>query len=113
MLRHWVYLRIQLFLYLYHVLLIPLCDQVDSKTNLPKSARSTNSMQIGIALERKIKVDNNIDSLHINSSGNQVGTNKSLELSLPKPLKHLYPLIRFHIRMQVLILITLLIQLLR
>lgn len=110
MLRHRVDFRVQLPLYLYHVLLVLLSYQIYGQTDLSKSSTSTNPVQINTGLGREVKVDDHVHSLHVNTSCDQIRTHQSLKLSLRESLKTFRPLISLHIGMQKLILIPLLIQ---
>ena len=49
-----------------------ICNQVDSKTQMAETSRTTNSVKVGLAVLREIKVDHNVDRLNVNTSGKQV-----------------------------------------
>lgn len=46
--------------------------QVDSKTQVTESARTTDSVQVGLTVLRKVKIDDDIHRLNVNSSREQV-----------------------------------------
>lgn len=54
-------------------------------------------MQVDAALRWEIKVDDYVDSLNIDSSGDQIRTDQSLVLSISKPIKAFDSLIWFHV----------------
>jgi len=111
--RHGVDFRIQLLLYLDHVFLVPLGDEVDGQPDLPEPTRPADSVQVDAAFVGEVEVEDHVDGLHIDASGDQIGADQCFELSLSEPVKNLYPFIRLHIGMKILILIFLLIELLR
>ena len=96
MFRHRFNLRVQFLLDLHHVLLVVLRYQVDCQTDLTKSPASTNSVQVRTAFVREVEVNDYVDCRHVDTSGDEVGADQRLELSLPEALKYLGPLIRFH-----------------
>jgi len=106
---HWVDFCVQLFLNFYDILLISFCYEVDSQSDLTKPARSANSVQVGTAFVGEVEVDDNIDGLHINTSGNQIGADQSLELSFSESVEAFDSFLRFHVGVQILILIFLLV----
>ena len=69
-------------------------------------------MQVDAAFLWKIKVENNVDCLDIDASGDQIGTDEGFELSSPEPLETFYPFIGFHVGMKIFILVLLFVQLL-
>ena len=56
-------------------------------------------MQIYTAFIGKIKVNNNVDGLNIDTSGYQIRADQSFELTFSEPIKNFYSLVRFHVRM--------------
>lgn len=67
-------------------------------------------MEVGVWFSWEIEIDDDVDSLDINSSRNQVRTDKGFELAFPKPVKNLDSFISFHVRMKVLIFIFLFVE---
>ena len=112
MLRHRVYLCIELPLNFDHILLIPLGNQIYSKAYLPESTAPPDPMQVGAALSGEIEVDDYVDRWDIDAPGDEIGTDQCLELSLSKPLEDVDPLLPWDLGMQVLVLVFLLIELL-
>lgn len=51
-------------------------NEVDGNTEMAKSSRSTNSMEIGLGVLREVKVDDHVDGLDIDTSGKQIGTDE-------------------------------------
>lgn len=51
-------------------------DQVDSQTKVAVAARTTNSVQVGLGILGEVKVDDNVDSLNIDTTGEQIRANK-------------------------------------
>lgn len=51
-------------------------DQVDSETKVAKPSRSSNSMEIGLSILGKVKIDYNIHRLDVNPSSKEVRANQ-------------------------------------
>ena len=51
-------------------------DQVNSETKVTKATGSTDTMKIGLCIFGEIKVDNDVDSLDINTTSEKIGANK-------------------------------------
>lgn len=51
-------------------------DEVDGKTKVTVSARSTNSVQVGFGILGEVKVDDNVDSLDINTTSEEIGADE-------------------------------------
>ena len=111
MLRHGVDLGVQFLLNLNYVLLVLLGDQVYGQSDLPKSTTSTNPVQVGAALCGEVEVDDHVDCLNVDTSGDQVGTDQGLELAFPETFKDLRPFVSLHTRMQVSVLVLSFIEL--
>jgi hypothetical protein len=47
-------------------------DQVDSQTQMSKSTRATDAVKVSFGVLWEIKVDDNIDGLDINTTGQQI-----------------------------------------
>ena len=71
---HGVDFCIQLFLDFDHVLLVSFGNEVDSQTDLSEPAGTSNSVQIGAAFWREVEVDDNVDGLNVDTSGNEIWT---------------------------------------
>jgi hypothetical protein len=70
-------LSVQLILNLEEVLLIVICNEVNCKTKMTKSSRSTYSVKVCFGESRKVKIDDYIDSLNIDTSGKDVSADKA------------------------------------
>lgn len=62
----------QLLLNLVQVETVVPIDQVDSKTQVTKSARTTNSVKIGLGVLWEVEVDYHIHSLNIDTTSEKV-----------------------------------------
>jgi hypothetical protein len=56
--------------------------QVDGQTQVTKSSRAANTMQIGFGILWEIKVDDNIDGLDVNTSGQEIFEMRGLGMIL-------------------------------
>jgi len=76
---------------------ILVCDQVDSQTQVTKATATTDTMKIGFGVFGKVKVDNDVNGLDIDTTGQQVGADQVsadtvpeiVENSVTVGLKHL------------------------
>lgn len=72
-------------------------DQVDSQTKVTKTSGTTNAVEVGLGVLGEIEVDDNIDSLDVNTASQKIGANKVahsavaeiVEDSVTSLLKHL------------------------
>lgn len=51
-------------------------DQVDGQSEVAESARSTDSVEIGFGILGEVKVDDDIDGLDVNASGEEIGAHQ-------------------------------------
>ena len=51
-------------------------DEVDGQTKMAIPARATDAMEVGLGVFGEVKVDNDVDSLDIDTAGEQVGADK-------------------------------------
>lgn len=58
--------------------------QVDGQTQVAKSTGTTNSVQVGLGGLGEVEVDDDIDSLDVNTSGQQIGAHQITHLALSK-----------------------------
>lgn len=101
MLGHWVNLCIKFLFNLYYIFLISLSNQIDSETNLTVTTTTANSVKISTSLSWEIKVNDNINCWYIDTSCNQVWTDKSFELSFSETFKNFCSFLRLHTWMEV------------
>lgn len=101
MLGHWVNLCIKFLFNLYYIFLISFSNQIDSETNLTVTTTTANSVKISTTLSWEIKVNDNINCWYIDTSCNQVWTDKSFELSFSETFKNFCSFLRLHTWMEV------------
>lgn len=51
-------------------------DQVDGQTQMPESARTTNTMEVGLGILWEIEVDDYVDRLNVDTTGEKVGADQ-------------------------------------
>jgi len=51
-------------------------DQVDGQTEMSESARATNTMEVGLGVLWEIEVDNYVDGLNVDTTGEKVGADQ-------------------------------------
>lgn len=105
MLGHWVNLCIKFLFNFYYIFLISFSNQIDCKTNLTVTTTTSNPMKISATFSWEIKVNNNINCWYINTSRDEVWTDKSFEFSLSETFKNFCSFLRFHTWMKVSVLI--------
>lgn len=59
-------------------------DQVDGETKVTKATRSTDSVKIGLGILGEIEVDDDVDSLNINTTGEEIRAHKIAAVSGPE-----------------------------
>jgi hypothetical protein len=62
-------------------------DEIDSKTEMTESTGSTNSMEVRLGIFGEIKVDNNVDSLNIDTTSEKIRANEVAANTIPKVVK--------------------------
>lgn len=75
-------LSVEFILDIEQVLLVIFGNEVDGHTQMTKSSGSADSMEIGLSVFWKIKVDDNVDSLDVDSSCKNIGTHKASGFSI-------------------------------
>lgn len=75
-LRIFWHLGIESLLYLTQYLLVLLrCHKTDTQPLGPKSASTTNTVQVRVGIDRQVVVDGQVDALDINTSAKDVSCN--------------------------------------
>ena len=69
-------LRSELLLNFIQIETILVGNKVDSQTQMPKSTRTTNAVKVSFTVLRKIKVDNNIYCLNIDTTSKEIGADE-------------------------------------
>ena len=54
------------------IVLVVFSDEVDCHSKMTESSRSANSVEVGLSVLGEIKVDDNVDSLDVDTSGEDV-----------------------------------------
>lgn len=68
----WTNLRTQFLLHSSQALTVILGNEIHSKTQVPKTSRTTNTVQIGLTVLGKIKVDDNIHRLNVDTTSEEI-----------------------------------------
>ena len=63
---------------------------------MAKSSTAANSMKVGLAVAREIKIYNDVDCLHVDTTGYQVRSDHVTSLPLAKIVKYAVPMLLFH-----------------
>jgi len=74
LLGNWLDLRSQFHFNLVEVIAVILCDQVDGDSKMSEPSRPTDAMQVSLSHTWKVKVNDNIDRLDVNTSSEQIST---------------------------------------
>lgn len=59
-------------------------DKVDCKTQVPKTSRAADSVKVGLSIFGEIEVNDNIDSLDINTASQQIRADKVSANAIPE-----------------------------
>ena len=76
-------------------------DEVDSKTKVTKSARTTNTMKVGLSVLGEVKIDNYVDSLDIDTASQEVRTDEVAADTIPEVVENTISVMLQHLRMRV------------
>lgn len=63
-------------------------NQIDSQTQVTKSTGTTNAMKICFRVLRKIEIDNDVDGLNIDTTGEQIGAYKIAANTIPEVMEN-------------------------
>ena len=110
MLGHRINLGVEFPLDLDHVLLILFGDEVDGESYLSEPAAAADPMQVDAALRGEVEVYNNVDRLHVDSPGDEVGADEVLELALAEAFEDVDALVAAHVGVEALVLVLLLVE---
>jgi hypothetical protein len=78
------------------VVLVVLSDEVDSQTEMSKTTRSSNSMQVGLSILREVEVDNDINRNDIDTTCEQVRAHKTASFSVLEVVENSVPVSLLH-----------------
>jgi len=81
-LRNRADLAVEFFLNLEQVGLVVFSDEVDGDTEMSKTTRSTDSVEMGLCILREIEVDDNIHTLDVDTSCEKISANQASSLSI-------------------------------
>ena len=74
--------RPQILLHPSQVVAIIVSDQVNCQTEVAEPSRSTNTVKVGLGILGEIEVDNNVHALNINTTGEEIRSNKVTSTSI-------------------------------
>ena len=76
-------------------------DQVDRDSQVSKSSRPTDAVEVGLRILREIEVDNYIDSLNVDTSGKKIRADKIAAYTVPEVMKHTVAVVLQHFGVRV------------
>lgn len=74
-------------------------DKVDRKSQMPKTPRPTNSVKIRFGILREVKIYDNVDCLNIDTTSQQVRTDKVPAYSIPEIMENTVAVLLEHASM--------------
>lgn len=80
--------------------IIPI-DQVDRHSQMSKTTRSTNTMEVGLCVLWEIEVDDYVDSLNVNATCKKVRANEIAAYTVTEVMKHTVTVMLQHLRVRV------------
>lgn len=76
-------------------------DQVNSETKVTETTRTTNTVQIGLRILGEIKVDDDVDRLNIDTSGQQIRANEVAAHAIAEVVEHAVTVLLKHASVRV------------
>ena len=70
-------LRAQVVFDIEHVILVILRNEVDGKTEVTETSRTTNSVQVGVRLAGEVKVNDHVNRDDVDTTGKDIGTDET------------------------------------
>lgn len=81
-------LGVQVVLDIEHVALVVLRNEIDRQTKVTKAAGTTNPVQIGVRLARKVEVDNNVDGDDVDAASEHIRRHQAACLATLKVMEN-------------------------
>ena len=76
-------------------------DQVDRHAQMSEPSRSTNAMEVGLRILRKIKIYDHVHSLDVDTTGKKIRTYEVAANTIPEIMKHAVAVVLQHLGMGV------------
>lgn len=76
-------------------------DQIDGQAQMSKTTRSTNAVQIRLSVLWEIEVDDNVDSLDIDTTSQQIGADKVSAYAIPEIVENTVAVVLEHASVRV------------
>lgn len=76
-------------------------DQVDGKTEMAETSRSADAVEVGLGVLRKVKVDDHVDGLNVNTTRQQVGAHQVAAVSGAEVMEYAVAVVLRHARMRI------------
>lgn len=76
-------------------------NEVDGKTQMSKTSRTSNAMKIGFRILGEVKVDDNVHCLDIDTTGEEIGTHEISADAIPEVVKNAVTVLLSHTSMTV------------
>lgn len=80
-------LRSKFLFYPIQVEPIFVCDKVDRQPKVTESTRSSNTMEVRLTVFREIEIDNDIHSLNIDTTSEEIRANKVTAYTVPEVME--------------------------
>lgn len=68
---------------------------------MSKTSRSTNAVEVGLRILRKIEINDYVDSLNVNAASKEIGTNEVAAYTVPEVMKYAVTIVLQHLGMRV------------
>ena len=82
-------------------MLVLLSNEVDSKTKMPETTRTTDSVKISLRILGEIKVYHNVNRLNVDSTSEQVSAHEAAGLTVLKIMVDTVTIALLHLRVDV------------
>lgn len=68
---------------------------------MSETSRSTDTMEIGLCIFREVEIDDNVDSLNVDTTGKKIRANKIAAYTVPEVMKYTVTVVLQHLGVRV------------
>ena len=94
-------LSAKLLLDLIEVQPVVISDQVDGESEVTEPSRASHSMKVGLRVLGEVKVDDDVDRLDVNATGEEIGGDEVAAMAVAEVVEHPVPMALLHLGMDV------------
>ncbi len=83
-------LSMELCFYFEEGLFISFCNEVDSESKMSEAACAADAMQVGIGFIRHVEIDDDVDCVNIDATGEEIRAHETALLSIAEVMEYSY-----------------------